>query len=95
MKELSKTYSPKEIESKWYPIWEEKIFCRNIGRGKGNYSIVIPPPNVTGILHMGHVLNNSIQDTLVRYQRMTGKILYGYRDVIMRGLQLKTRWNES
>lgn len=74
MKELSKTYSPKEIESKWYPIWEEKkYFAGTLEEGKENYSIVIPPPNVTGILHMGHVLNNSIQDTLVRYQRMTGK----------------------
>lgn len=74
MKELSKVYSPKEIENKWYPIWEgKKYFSGRLEDGKENYSIVIPPPNVTGILHMGHVLNNAIQDTLVRYERMTGK----------------------
>ncbi|WP_300358757.1 valine--tRNA ligase [Fusobacterium sp.] len=74
MKELEKIYSPSEIEKKWYKHWEEsKYFAATLEDGKENYSIVIPPPNVTGILHMGHVLNNSIQDTLVRYNRMTGK----------------------
>ena len=74
MKELEKIYSPSEIEKKWYKHWEEsKYFAATLDDGKENYSIVIPPPNVTGILHMGHVLNNSIQDTLVRYNRMTGK----------------------
>lgn len=74
MRELEKIYSPSEIEKKWYKHWEEsKYFAATLDDGKENYSIVIPPPNVTGILHMGHVLNNSIQDTLVRYNRMTGK----------------------
>ena len=74
MKELEKVYSPSEIEKKWYKYWEDsKYFAATLDDGKENYSIVIPPPNVTGILHMGHVLNNSIQDTLVRYNRMTGK----------------------
>ena len=74
MKELEKIYSPNEIEKKWYKHWEEsKYFAATLDDGKENYSVVIPPPNVTGILHMGHVLNNSIQDTLVRYNRMTGK----------------------
>lgn len=73
MEELNKTYSPKEIESKWYKIWEDsKYFAGKMEEGKKSYSIVIPPPNVTGILHMGHILNNSIQDTLVRYKRMCG-----------------------
>lgn len=73
MEELNKTYSPKEIESKWYKIWEDsKYFAGKMEEGKESYSIVIPPPNVTGILHMGHILNNSIQDTLVRYKRMCG-----------------------
>jgi len=73
MKELSKTYSPKEIEQKWYQKWESsKYFHATIEEGKPNYSIVIPPPNVTGILHMGHVLNNTIQDTLIRWKRMGG-----------------------
>ena len=74
MNELDKSYSPNEIEEKWYKIWEDsKYFAASLSSEKENYSIVIPPPNVTGILHMGHVLNNSIQDTLIRYNRMTGK----------------------
>lgn len=73
MEELNKTYSPREIESKWYKIWEDsKYFSGKMEKGKESYSIVIPPPNVTGILHMGHILDNSIQDTLVRYKRMCG-----------------------
>ncbi|MGL6115364.1 valine--tRNA ligase [Cetobacterium sp. SF1] len=73
MKELNKTYSPNEIERKWYKYWEDsKFFAAKMEEGKPSYSIVIPPPNVTGILHMGHILNNSIQDTLIRYKRMCG-----------------------
>lgn len=73
MKELNKNYSPKDIEDKWYKIWEEnKYFNATTDSQKENYSIVIPPPNVTGILHMGHVLNNSIQDCLIRWKRMRG-----------------------
>lgn len=73
MDELNKTYSPKEIEDKWYKKWEEdKNFAATLEEGKPAYSICIPPPNVTGILHMGHVLNNSIQDTLIRWKRMSG-----------------------
>ena len=72
-KELSKTYSPREIEDKWYKIWEEKgYFNAQHNSEKPGYSIVIPPPNVTGILHMGHMLNNAIQDTIIRYKRMIG-----------------------
>ncbi|MCI6152788.1 valine--tRNA ligase [Fusobacterium perfoetens] len=73
MKELEKIYSPSEIEKKWYKHWEEsKYFAATMDEGKESYSIMIPPPNVTGILHMGHILNNSIQDTLIRYKRMSG-----------------------
>jgi valyl-tRNA synthetase len=73
MKELSKTYAPKEIEDKWYQSWEKNgYFAATTDEEKPNYSIVIPPPNVTGILHMGHVLNNTIQDTLIRFKRMSG-----------------------
>jgi len=71
--ELSKTYSPTEIEDKWYKIWEEKgYFNAQHNSEKPGYSIAIPPPNVTGILHMGHMLNNAIQDTIIRYKRMSG-----------------------
>ena len=73
LNELEKTYSPKDIEDKWYKVWEEnKYFKATLDDNKPNYSIVIPPPNVTGILHMGHVLNNTIQDTIIRYKRMSG-----------------------
>ena len=71
--ELSKTYSPTEIEDKWYKIWEEKgYFNAQHNSEKPGYSIAIPPPNVTGILHMGHMLNNAIQDSIIRYKRMSG-----------------------
>jgi len=73
MEELSKVYSPAEIEDKWYKKWEEsKYFHGEADETKPKYSIVIPPPNVTGVLHMGHVLNNTIQDTLIRWKRMQG-----------------------
>ena len=69
--QLAKTYSHIEIESKWYRHWvEEKLFAP-AGTGQ-SYSIVIPPPNVTGSLHMGHALNNTLQDILCRYKRMDG-----------------------
>lgn len=73
MDELSKIYSPKEIEDKWYQNWEKNgYFSATTDEEKPNYSIMIPPPNVTGILHMGHVLNNTIQDTIIRFKRMSG-----------------------
>ena len=71
--ELSKQYNPKISEDKWYKFWEEnKLFSSKPSQDKPPYCIVIPPPNVTGILHMGHALNNSIQDILIRYKRMQG-----------------------
>lgn len=73
MAELDKHYDPKAIEDKWYNKWvEDKRFSAD-PEGDGEvYSIVIPPPNVTGILHMGHALNNTIQDVLIRWKRMQG-----------------------
>lgn len=71
--ELAKNYSPKDIEGKWYEYWEtNKYFAATMEDDKPNYSIVMPPPNVTGILHIGHVLNNTIQDCVIRYKRMSG-----------------------
>jgi len=71
-KELSKTYDPSNIETKWYEEWEtSKAFMPN--EGDDTFTLMIPPPNVTGILHIGHVLNNTIQDVLVRHARMLGK----------------------
>ncbi len=74
MKEISSRYNPRETEDKWYKYWEEqKFFHGKANPGKEPFSIVIPPPNVTGILHMGHALNITIQDILIRYNRMAGK----------------------
>ncbi|MCX5862327.1 MAG: valine--tRNA ligase [Desulfomonile sp.] len=70
---LPKIYDPSEIETKWYNFWlEKKMFRANDEKTGKEYSIVIPPPNVTGSLHMGHALNNTLQDILVRYHRMNG-----------------------
>lgn len=72
-KELSKLYEPKEVEDKIYSYWTEKdCFKANIDRTKTPYTIVIPPPNITGQLHMGHALDNTLQDILIRYKRMSG-----------------------
>jgi valyl-tRNA synthetase len=74
MSEIPKTYEPATVESKWYNYWlEHRCFQAQLDSRKPAYSIVIPPPNVTGILHMGHVLNNTIQDILCRKARMEGK----------------------
>jgi valyl-tRNA synthetase len=70
--QLSKAYSHKEIETKWYAHWMSTGLFAPAQNGKGSYSIVIPPPNVTGSLHMGHALNNTLQDILCRYKRMDG-----------------------
>jgi len=68
----SKTYNPSESEEKWYQYWESCGFFKSTPDEREPYTIVIPPPNVTGILHMGHMLNNTIQDILIRRKRMEG-----------------------
>jgi len=74
MSELPKAYEPQAVEAKWYAAWiEGKCFEADSGSGKEAYSIVIPPPNVTGILHLGHVLNNALQDILARRARQNGR----------------------
>ncbi len=74
MSEISKAYNPSEVEDKWYKTWVESgCFKGNPDPSKEAYSIVIPPPNVTGVLTMGHVLNNTIQDILIRRARQMGK----------------------
>ncbi|MFH0764154.1 MAG: valine--tRNA ligase [Candidatus Omnitrophota bacterium] len=73
MSELAKAYNPKDVEDRIYKSWEENgCFRAEPDPGKKPYSIVIPPPNITGILHMGHALNNTIQDILIRFKRMRG-----------------------
>lgn len=71
--ELASKYDPKEVESKWYQYWLDNKLFASKPDGRQPYTIVIPPPNVTGVLHMGHMLNNTIQDILVRRARMEGK----------------------
>jgi len=71
--ELASKYNPSEVESKWYQYWMENGFFKSQPDEREPYTIVIPPPNVTGVLHMGHMLNNTIQDILIRRARMLGK----------------------
>ncbi|HEX2921263.1 MAG TPA: valine--tRNA ligase [Bacteroidales bacterium] len=71
--DIPSKYEPAKTEDKWYKFWMEKGFFRSVPDGREPYTIVIPPPNVTGVLHMGHMLNNTIQDVLVRRARMQGK----------------------
>ena len=72
--ELSKAYDPAEVESKWYKIWEERgYFHADVNSSKKPYTIVIPPPNVTGQLTMGHILNNTLQDILIRFEKLNGR----------------------
>lgn len=71
--EIGKTYEPQKAEDKWYKHWLDKGYFHSVPDHREPYTIVIPPPNVTGVLHMGHMLNNTIQDVLVRRARMLGK----------------------
>ena len=71
--ELAKSFEPAEIESRWYPIWEKRGYFRaGTDPEKPGFSIQLPPPNITGILHMGHAFNQTVMDTLTRYHRMAG-----------------------
>src|SRR3982750_3939395 len=72
--EISTVYEPQEVEERWYRTWlENRTFHADPASPKSAYSIVMPPPNVTGVLTLGHVLNNTIQDILARRARMLGK----------------------
>jgi valyl-tRNA synthetase len=74
MTEINKSYEARDVEAKWYAAWQQAgCFAGKAEEGQETYSIVIPPPNVTGILHMGHVLNNTLQDALIRRARLEGK----------------------
>src|ERR1041384_973175 len=70
--QLPSIYSPSGIEDKWYQFWISRRFFNSKPDHREPYSVVIPPPNVTGVLHMGHMLNNTLQDVLVRRARMLG-----------------------
>ncbi len=73
MNELATKYNPSEVENKWYDYWMKHKMFRSVPDEREPFTIIIPPPNVTGVLHMGHMLNNTIQDILVRHARMQGK----------------------
>ena len=74
MSEIPKSYEPRDVEKKWYAAWQAAdCFAGKVVPGREPYSIVIPPPNVTGVLTMGHVLNNTLQDILIRRARLEGK----------------------
>ena len=72
-KELAKSFEPAGIEERWYPVWEQRgYFDAGLDPSKPSFSIQLPPPNITGILHMGHAFNQTVMDSLTRYYRMMG-----------------------
>ena len=74
--QFDKAYEPHEVEKRWYEFWEkEQLFAARDQSPQASYSIVIPPPNVTGVLHMGHMLNNTIQDILIRKKERNLKLV--------------------
>src|SRR6266498_4676860 len=99
--EIPKAYEPQAVEDKWYDFWlKQNCFTADPKSAKPAYSIVIPPPNVTGMLHMGHVLNNTIQDILARKARMDGKeVLWlpgtDHAGIATEGMVAKKIWKEE
>ena len=91
-RQLDKTYNPKEIEPKLYEKWcENKYFHAEVDRSRKPFTTVMPPPNITGKLHMGHALDNTLQDILIRYKRMQGSMPSGFRVRTMRRSPPKLR----
>ena len=70
---LEKSYTPSASEQHWYDVWQRTGITRSAPSEKQPYSILMPPPNVTGILHLGHILNNTLQDMYIRWARLSGK----------------------
>src|ERR1051325_6807205 len=104
MSEIPKAYEPQAVEARWYQYWlDHRCFTADPGRASAKrapYSVVIPPPNVTGMLHMGHVLNNTIQDILARKARMDGKeVLWlpgtDHAGIATEGMVAKQIWKEE
>lgn len=89
--ELESKYTPGNVENKWYQYWIDHNLFSSKPDGREPYTIVIPPPNVTGVLHMGHMLNETIQDILVRRARMEGKMHVGYLAQTMLLLQQRLK----
>ena len=91
-KELAKAYNPSEVEDRTYEFWlKGGYFHAKCEKDKKPYTIVMPPPNITGQLHMGHALDNTLQDILIRYHRMSGSIHYGFLEQTMRLLLLRLK----
>jgi valyl-tRNA synthetase len=91
-KEFAKGYSPKEVEKKWYDLWQtNQIYKSQDKTEKPTYSVLMPPPNVTGILHFGHVLNNSIQDVYIRWKRMSGYEVCWFPGIDHAGIATQSR----
>ena len=96
--QIADKYSPQEIEQKWYDYWIDNRLFHSEPDGREPYTIVIPPPNVTGMLHMGHMLNNTLQDVLIRRARMSGKNacwVPGMDHASIVGYELRFRWQPS
>lgn len=92
MSELAKAYEPVSVEKKWYAAWtEKKAFAARVNPEKDPYCIMIPPPNVTGMLHMGHILNNTLQDIFTRRARLEGKEALWYPGTDHAGIATQTR----
>ena len=89
--DIPSKFVSKEVEDKWYAYWQSNQFFKSLPDKREPYTIVIPPPNVTGVLHMGHMLNNTIQDVLIRRARLKDIIHVGFQEQIMHQLQLRQK----
>ena len=90
--EISKTFQAEIAETKWYSYWMQQGYFRSVPDEREPYTIVIPPPNVTGVLHMGHMLNNTLQDVMIRRARMLAKMPVGFQVQITPLSLPKQRW---
>ena len=96
MKELEKTYSPSAIEERLYDKWlKGKYFHAAVNRSKKPFTIVMPPPNITGQLHMGHALDSTLQDILTRFKRMQGYSALWLPGTDHAGIAPRSRWKRS
>ena len=92
MSEIAKAYDPKQVEKKWYQQWlDAKAFAARVVPGKEPFCVMIPPPNVTGMLHMGHILNNTIQDIFTRRARLEGRPALWFPGTDHAGIATQTR----
>jgi hypothetical protein len=93
--ELAKAYNPQEAQTKWLAFWDERGYFHSKPDSRQPFTIVIPPPNVTGALHMGHALNNTLQDVLIRWRRMQATTPCGCLALITPASPPRPWWNGS